>query len=224
MSTPVAFFDVDGTLTTVHLWQAYMAYFRRHGLRQWTHRAFWAWHMLQYPFYRLGWLSETRFRRSWAAHLAWYVRDMPLDHAEAIWDWVVEVYLPPYWRAETRRRLEEHLAQGHQVVLVSAAPLPLIQRVARHLGVPHAVATAFEHRKGRYTGRVVPPVCIGPEKPRLAFRYLQERGIPFHPQEAWAYADALSDLELLTSVGHPVVVGEDPQLRHLAQTRSWEVL
>ncbi len=220
----VAFFDVDGTLTRVHLWKAIMAYFKTHRLRSWTHRAFWAWHMLQYPFYKLGWLSETAFRRQWAAHLAWYVRGFTQEQAQEVWDWVVGVFLPPHWRSETRQRLEEHLARGDVVVLVSAAPLPLIRHIARHLGTEHAVATAFETRDGRYTGRVVPPVCIGPEKPRMAFRYLQEQGIPFHPQDAWAYADALSDLELLAAVGHPVVVGQDPALRRIARERGWEVL
>ncbi len=219
----VAFFDVDGTLTTTNLWKAYMAYFQVHGLRRWTHRAFMAVHLPQYFLHKLGLMQEEPFRRRWAAHLAWYVRGLTLEEAEPIWTWAVETYLKPYWRQESVARLQEHLERGDTVVLVSAAPLPLIRRVARHLGTPHAVATAFEVRKGRYTGRAVPPVCIGREKPRRAFAYLREQGIPFDPKQAWAYADAISDLALLEAVGHPVVVAPQPPMEALARERGWEI-
>lgn len=220
----VAFFDVDGTLTKVHVWRAFMAYFKAHRQRLWVHRGYWLWHMAQYPFFKMGWISETAFRRQWAGHLAWYVRGMTVEESQAIWDWVVKVYLPPHWRESSVARLKAHLDQGDTVVLVSAAPEPLIRRVARHLGTPHAVATRLEVREGRYTGRVVPPVCIGPAKPQRASAYLKEQGISVAPEEAWAYADAISDLELLTSVGHPVAVAPEPDLKALAEERGWEIL
>ncbi len=222
--TTVAFFDVDGTLTKVHVWQAFMAYFKTHGRRLWVHRFYWLWHMAQYPFFKMGWMSETAFRRKWAGHLAWYVRGMSVDEAQAIWEWVVKEYLPPHWRASSVARLQAHLQKGDVVVLVSAAPEPLIQRVAHHLGTPHAVATRLEVRDGRYTGRAVPPVCIGPAKPQRAFEYLQAQGIVVAPEASWAYADAISDLELLTSVGHPVAVAPEPDLASLARERGWEIL
>ncbi len=220
----VAFFDVDGTLTTTNLWKAYMAYFQRHGHRQWTHRLFMAVHLPQYFLYKRGLLKEETFRGRWAAHLAWYVRGYTLEEAEPIWEWAVATYLRSHWRAASVARLREHLNRGDTVVLVSAAPLPLIQRVARHLGTPHAVATPLEVKDGRYTGRAVPPVCIGRHKPERAFAYLRKQGIPVNPKDAWAYADAISDLPLLEAVGHPVAVTPTPELAALARERGWEIL
>ena len=80
----VAFFDVDGTLTATRLWKAYMAYFQQHRTRRWTHAMFMAWHMPLYFLHRRGLLSETRFRRQWAAHLAWYVQGWTVDQAQDI--------------------------------------------------------------------------------------------------------------------------------------------
>ncbi len=220
----VAFFDVDGTLTATRLWKAYMAYFQQHRTRRWTHAMFMAWHMPLYFLHRRGLLSETRFRRQWAAHLAWYVQGWTVDQAQDIWDWAVETYLKPYWRPATLKRLREHLQRGDTVVLVSAAPEPLIRRVGAFLGTPHVVATRLEVMHDRYTGRILPPVCIGPEKPRLARAYLEQQGIAFKPEEAWAYADAISDLQLLESVGHPVAAYPEPELATIARERGWEIL
>ncbi|MGH7338800.1 MAG: HAD family hydrolase, partial [Myxococcota bacterium] len=41
--------------------------------------------------------------------------------------------------------------------------------------------------------------------------------------KSYAYADSLSDLPMLESVGHPVAVNPDPRLRRIARERRWAV-
>jgi phosphoserine phosphatase len=41
---------------------------------------------------------------------------------------------------------------------------------------------------------------------------------------SYAYADSISDLDLLRMVGHPVAVYPDAPLAALARERNWEVL
>ncbi len=217
-------FDIDGTLTSENVWRGLMAYFRRRGLRRATHLFFMG---LHYPLYlgkRLRLVGEGFFRRNWAAHLAWYVRGYTPEQAETVWDWVVTDFLPPYWRADVRALLEAHRDRGHVVALVSAAPQPLVARIARFLGAHYAAGTRFERRRGAFSGRALPPVCLGAGKVQRIRRTLADAGVPVDWQASWAYADSETDVPLLESVGHPVAVYPDERLLQTARRRGWTVL
>lgn len=218
-----AFFDVDGTLTDTRVWQGLMEYFKVHGLRRWTHRAFWAYHTPFYALRKMGVLSEGAFRGPWAAHLAWYLRGSTPQEAEQVWDWVVEQFLSLHWRQDTRHLLDKHSAAGDLVMLVSAGPAPLLRRIADEIGAGHVVGTEFEVRRGRYTGRSLPPVCIEENKAALTKAYLEGRSIQVDFQGSYSYADAISDLPLLEMVGNPVAVYADDELRRVALDRGWEL-
>lgn len=218
-----AFFDVDGTLTDTRVWEGLMAYFRERSLRRWTHRAFWAYHMPYYLLLKARLISQGAFRRPWAAHLAWYLRGYSPQQAEAIWDWVVEEFLSRHWRMDTRRLLEDHRSAGDLVMLVSAGPQPLLERIAREVGAGHVVATEFELRQGHYTGRSLEPVCIDENKAALAKSYLELHKLVIDFQASCAYADAISDLHLLEMVGNPVAVYPDDELSSVAVARGWRV-
>ncbi len=221
---PVAFFDVDGTLTSENVWRGLMEYFRRHRLRRGTHLAFLAVHYPLYAGKLLGLMGETRFRSVWAAHLAWYLRGSAPQEAAAVWDWVVMEFLPPYWRADVRQRLEAHLRAGERVMLVSAGPQPLLERIASHLGAQHAAGTRLAVGRGRYTGRARPPVCLDVFKVKRAREVLQEAGVQVDWEATWAYADSHTDIPLLKMAAHPVAVYPDETLREAACALRWELL
>jgi HAD superfamily hydrolase (TIGR01490 family) len=218
-----AFFDVDGTLTDTRVWEGLMAYFKVHGLRRWTHRAFWAYHIPHYLLLKARLISQGTFRRPWAAHLAWYLRGYTPQEAEKVWDWVVEEFLSRHWRQDTRRLLDDHRAADDLVMLVSAGPQPLLNRIAREVGAGHVIATEFALRHGRYTGHSLEPVCIDENKAALAKAYLAREGIEVDFRGSHAYADAISDLHLLEMVGNPVVVYADEELKGIAEKRGWRV-
>ncbi|NPA31216.1 MAG: HAD-IB family hydrolase [Chloroflexi bacterium] len=220
---PLALFDVDGTLTTEHTWKALMVGFAHHGLKRATHRGFLAVHYPLYMLHKLGLVSQERFRRVWAGDLAWYFRGLTPAALAPVLHTAVD-YLAQHWRAAGVARLQQHLDQGDPVVLVSAAPEPLLRAVGQALGVAHVVGTRPEMRQGRYTGRTVPPVCIGRHKAARARAYAEAQGWPVDWSTAYAYADAISDLDLLEMVGHPVAVAPDPALAAIARERGWEVV
>ncbi len=220
----LAFFDIDGTLTSAHVWGGLMAYFKVHRRKQPTHWAYLATHYPLYFLRKAGLLGEYPFRYRWSADLGWYLRGESEASAAAIGDWVAAHYLEGTWRAVVRARLEAHLRGGDTVVFVSAAPLPLVAAIARRLGVAHAVGTQFEIAGGRYTGRVIPPPVLDEEKLRQAGTYLRSRGFSADLSDSWAYADSITDLALLEAVAHPVAVFPDGALRAIAARRGWEVL
>ena len=219
----LAFFDIDGTLTSERTWKGIMDYFSQNHLRRGAHLAFLGAHYPLYYLRRLRLISESAFRLPWAAHLAWYVRGDTPEQAQAVWDWVVERFLVNNWRQDTRRLLEEHTQAGDTVMLVSAAPLPLVERIARDLGAQHAVGTRFELRDGRFTGRAVPPVVIDEGKAQAAQALLQAQGLQVDLANSYSYADSISDRSFLEMVGHPVAVYPDQALRLLATQRGWRI-
>jgi HAD superfamily hydrolase (TIGR01490 family) len=231
-----AFFDVDGTLTVARVWRGMMEYFKRHNQRRMTHLAFLATHYPLYFIRRLGLISESNFRRPWAAHLAWYLRGMTAQETQEIWQWVTETFLQnggallrgghvdTYWRMDSRALLENHLRAGDPVVLVSSGPQPLIQQIGLELGTEHAIGTSLETRDGLFTGRSLQPICIDAYKARMAREYLQSKGFQVDYSKSYTYADSTSDLHLLEMVGHPVAVHPDETLRAIASQRGWRII
>ncbi len=218
-----AFFDIDGTLTSERTWKGMLRYFQQRGLRRATRLAFLGTHYPLYFLRRMKLISESAFRSPWAAHLAWYVRGYTPQQAQEIWDWSITQFLGHYWRADSRALLDQHRQDGDLVVLVSAAPQPLVERIASEVGAQHAIGTRFATRDGRYTGGTLPPVAIDANKALAVQNYLASQSLEIELSDSFAYADSISDLPLLEMVGHPVAVYADEALRALAVQRGWRI-
>ena len=218
-----ALFDIDGTLTTDNLWQGLMAYRGGRGERRLAHLAFLA---LHYPLLlprALGLLSEADFRRRWTLDLTWYFRGDTEAEVAAMAEWVARQAAAPSARPAVLARLREHLAAGHTVALVSGAPQPFVDAIARMWAVPHALGSPVEVSAGRYTGRMGRP-CIDAQKAVYVRAHFTAHGLPVDYAASAAYADSFSDLGLFELVGRPVAVHPDRRLRRLAQARGWEII
>lgn len=104
-------------------------------------------------------------------------------------------------RADTRRCLEWHLAEGHEVLLVSASPSLYLEPLAQQLGIHHTIATELAEVDGRLTGRIVGVNVRGPHKARLIADWLGDV-----PRFLYAYGDSAGDRELLAKADHAVWV------------------
>jgi HAD superfamily hydrolase (TIGR01490 family) len=87
--------------------------------------------------------------------------------------------------------LDAHAHAGRRVVVVSASAGFYVRHALAPLGV-EVVATEFEQRDGRHTGRVVGEICYGDAKP-AAVRALLGPGAAV--EDAWS--DSLSDLPMM---------------------------
>ena len=121
-----------------------------------------------------------------------------------------------------RRRIEEHRAQGHKVVLVSGGLAPVLDPLALHLGASACVAAQPAVRAGRLTGQLKGGVLAGAAKARETRRIAAELGVDL--AQSYAYADSTADLELLECVGNPCAVNPDRALRRIARLRQWPVV
>ncbi|MEW5719013.1 MAG: HAD family hydrolase [Chloroflexota bacterium] len=218
-----AFFDVDGTLYTANMWRGLMQYVAERGGKART-RWYLARNLPYYYLRKLKLIGEEDFRKPWVLALGGLVQGWNAAQGDAAFRWVAEQYIQPTAQNDVLARLREHVAQGHVVVLVSAMLAPTLKILGDALGATGVIGTAVEFADGRFTGRVIPPVCMGVEKERLARKWLDARGIALDFGASYAYADSISDLDLLRMVGHPVAVYPDPQLAALALEKNWEVI
>lgn len=115
-----------------------------------------------------------------------------------------------------------HRAAGHKLVIVSAASRYQIEPIARVLGIEEICCTRLEVVDGRFTGKVIAPLCFGEGK-LLAAR----RSAGLHKaamKHCWFYSDSSDDLPLLRKVGHPVAVNPTDKLATHAREGKWPQL
>jgi len=114
--------------------------------------------------------------------------------------------------------LRRHQRRGDLTVLVSGSFPACVEPVARYVRADLVVCTRPEIVDGVYTGRADRPV-VGPAKADAVRDVLARHGIK--AGDCFGYADHASDLPMLRTVGHPVVVGEDPILTTIARESGW---
>jgi HAD superfamily hydrolase (TIGR01490 family) len=218
-----AFFDLDGTLCTEHVWRAFNKYFAEHRRRRLLASAFLITHYSLWPLHRLGLLSRERFYRLWINHMPWLLVGLRPDEAQAIFRWVTDQALIPSLHPDVAEVLRQHQAEGHLVVLVSGAFEELLACIGERLGVQHVVGTRLELRNGRYSGRAIKP-CFGPDKVALLTELLVESGLEADLSQSFSYGDGIFDIPVLELVGNPVAVYPDSRLRDYASQRGWQIL
>src|SRR5215207_6204143 len=102
-------------------------------------------------------------------------------------------------RPEARRLLDLHRHAGRNTYIVSAAPVEIVESLARSLGMTAGIGTRGRVVDGFYTGELDGPFCYG-------------------------YSDSASDLPMLQAVGHPVAVNPDSRLTRHAHAHGWPIV
>ncbi len=121
------------------------------------------------------------------------------------------------------KAIEQHRAAGQLLVIATTSPRPFVEPFAERLGFDATVATGWERGPGGevFTGRMDGPFVWGRTKADAVATWASEHGVDL--SESWAYSDSYFDASLLASVGHPVAVNPDTQLRITATIRGWPV-
>ncbi len=214
----MAFFDVDNTLMRgTSLFQLGREAWHKKMIG-WRDIARFGWH--QFRFIRIGENDEhlATARERALGLVGGHTEADVLALAAAIWEDRISKRLYP----GSVQLTQDHMANGHQVWLVSATPWEIGDQMARRLGLTGALGTVVESVDGVYTGNLVGHV-LHHERKAEAVRELAEReGADL--AESWAYSDSRNDIPLLELVGHPTVVNPDAALARHAADHGWPVL
>ncbi|HZI18229.1 MAG TPA: HAD family phosphatase [Pyrinomonadaceae bacterium] len=118
--------------------------------------------------------------------------------------------------------IEKSRSLGLRQIVVTGALDISVEQLMRHLGVDDFVANRLEFVNGVATGRLLPPVLASATKASWMRTYAEREGINL--SESYAYSDSMSDLPMLSIVGHPAAVNPDMRLRQTALHHDWPIL
>ena len=118
--------------------------------------------------------------------------------------------------------IERHRAAGRPIVVASASVIEMVRPIARRLGADEVLASIGQtDEHGDYTGRIL-HYNQAEGKASACAALAAERG--WDLSASWAYSDSVSDIPLLSSVGHPVAVNPDRGLKRAALDNEWEIM
>ncbi len=149
------------------------------------------------------------------------LRNVEVDRLRTVLDSCVERTLAPLICQGATGLLESHREAGRSLYLVSSAPEEVVTRVAAMLGVDSVLASQLQSIDGVYTGHVS-TFCQGQAKAD-AIRHAAEAA-DIDLATSYAFADNISDLAMLETVGRPMAVNADRELTREARRRGWELL
>jgi HAD superfamily hydrolase (TIGR01490 family) len=119
----------------------------------------------------------------------------------AIFDSVCRAYserITAICRPDVLALVEEHLRQGHKVVIVSASIDRWITPWAEKTGIDSVIATTLRINDNRLTGRFLSKNCYGQEKVNRFLERFPDRG----GYTLFSYGDSSGDNELLALADH----------------------
>ena len=212
-----AFFDVDNTI----LRGSSSFLFGKSAFERkfFSRKDFWrfAWH--QFVFI---WKGENNTKLSALKDRALaLVEGQLVSDLQILVDEVYDKHIKLKLWPETVRLAKDHIKQGREVWLVTAAPQELGDVIAHELGLTGAIGTKVERRDGILTGKLVGKPIHGPQKRKAILALAKERNLSL--KRSYAYSDSQNDLPMLTAVGHPVAVNPDKILTRYAKAADWPI-
>ena len=97
----------------------------------------------------------------------------------------------------------------------------MVEPIGEMLGVDRVVATRMVTADGRYTGEI--EFYAYGENKAEAMRAAGRGEGGYDLADCYAYSDSITDLPMLSAVGHPTAVNPDRALRKAALERGWPV-
>lgn len=219
-----AFIDMDFTLYKKYLYQGLFAHHIQNKFRRGSLVFFFAYHFPIWLLTKLGLVPKEYLYRTHAANLAWLVKGVSVDRADAIWDWVLENEIAPYLRPEMVAAIEDHKRHGHRIILSSGSFTPILDKVVTYLGIERAIATPLAVENGKYTGRIVPPLNVGQGKLERLNLFLDGPGKEINLEKSYFYTDSIVDAPVMELFGNPVAVYPDEFLAKMAKSLNWHII
>jgi HAD superfamily hydrolase (TIGR01490 family) len=213
-----AFYDLEGTLVSTNLVHTLAFYARRQqGLWQTAKASVGT--LAKLPFFGITDLySRNVFNEVFFRSYEGFSQDRLRYFSEELFEEVLKPAIFP----GTLELIEQGKKIGQRQVVLTGALDFTIKRLTDHLGIDDFVANRLEFVNGYATGRVLPPVMASATKAKWSREYAERENINL--SESYAYSDSISDLPMLSIVGHPVAVNPDFRLKQTALQHDWAIL
>jgi HAD superfamily hydrolase (TIGR01490 family) len=213
-----AFYDLEGTLVSTNLVHTLAFYAKRQqGLWQTAKKSVGT--LAKLPLFGLADLySRNVFNEVFFKSY----EGLSYDRLRFFSDELFEEVLKPAIFPGTVDLIAAGKKIGQRQVVITGALDFTIERLMDHLGIDDFKANHMEFVNGYSTGRIIPPVMASATKATWMREYAERENINL--SDSYAYSDSISDLPMLSIVGHPVAVCPDIRLRQTAMQHDWPVL
>ena len=214
----VAFFDVDNTLI-----KGSTIFFLGRGMYQrgfFTKREI-STFVLANVRYRMTGQEKPEEINKFKEAAQSFVKGHRVDEIMKIGNDVFDKYVSPKIWQGTIEIAKDHLKEGREVWLVTAAPQHMAELIAERLGFTGALGTIAETKDGIYTGKMVGEMLHGKSKAEAVLNLANERNLDL--ENSFAYSDSHFDIPLLTSVGNPRAINPDTKLQIKAHMDRWPI-
>jgi len=213
-----AFYDLEGTLVSTNLVHTLGFYARRQqGLFKTIKKS--AATLAKLPLFGVADLySRNVFNEVFFRSYEGFSQDRLRYFSEQLFEEVLKpaIYDGTFELIQAGKKIGQR-----QVVLTGALDFT-IDRLMDHLGIDDYKANKLEFVNGYATGRVLPPVMASATKAKWIREYAERENINL--SESYAYSDSISDLPMLSIVGHPVAINPDFRLKQTALQHDWAIL
>ena len=213
-----AFYDLDGTLVRTNLVHAFAFTARnQQGLLKSVVKT--AYTLASVPmFAAVDFWDRRVFNDLFFIRYKGESEDRLRSMAQELFDTVLKPSIFPgaYELIDKSRQL------GLRQVLVTGALDLTVGPLAKHLKIDDYVTNRLEFVDGYATGRLLPPIMAAATKASWMRIYAEKEKLNL--SDCYGYSDSLSDLPMLSVVGHPTAVNPDIRLRSTALQHDWPVL
>ena len=213
-----AFYDLEGTLVSTNLVHTLAFYAKRQqGLWQTAKKSFGT--LARLPFFGVADLySRNVFNEVFFKSYEGFSHDRLRYFSEELFEEVLKPAIYP----GTADLIKQGKKLGQRQVVITGALDFTIDRLMDHLGIDETRANCMEFVNGYSTGRIIPPVMASATKAQWIREYAERENINL--SDSYAYSDSISDLPMLSIVGHPVAVNPDIRLKQTAMQHDWPIL
>lgn len=213
-----AFYDLEGTLVSTNLVHTLAFYARRQqGIWQTVKKS--AGTLAKLPFFGVTDLySRNVFNEVFFRSYEGLSQDRLRYFSEELFEEVLKPAIFP----GTPELIAQSKKIGQRQVVITGALDFTIERLMDYLGIDEYKANRLEFVNGKATGRILPPVMASATKAQWIREYAEKNDINL--SESFAYSDSISDLPMLSIVGHPVAINPDFRLKQTALQHDWAIL
>jgi HAD superfamily hydrolase (TIGR01490 family) len=211
---PAAFFDMDRTLIRCNSGSLWIRWQRERGeisLYQKMRALGWI------AQYKLSLLDMEAVATKVIASMRGQSEGELADKARLFFDGQVASQVAP----KALEAIERHRADGHVVAILSSSTPYVVEPLAQHLGIEHAICTRMNIADGCFDGTLKGPACYGAGKVHWAEAFAREQDVDLG--RSFFYTDSYSDLPMLERVGMARVVNPDTRLKRHARRVGWAV-
>lgn len=213
-----AFYDLEGTLVSTNLVHTLGFYARnQQGLLSSLRKS--ATTVLSLPLFAA---SDQYSRKVFNDLFFKRYKGETEDRLRFFADELFQTVLKPAVFPGTFELIQKSRSLGLRQIVVTGALDFSVEPLMKYLGIETYVSNRLEFVNGIATGRLLPPVFAAATKASWIRNFAEQEGINL--SESYAYTDSMSDLPMLSIVGHPAAVNPDMRLRQTALHHDWPIL